>query len=90
MRLPPLSLSLYAYISYLPFPDLYILCDRANPLIIYQLLRLSWQWWQIPTGFNHGGANEISMANAHGSPSLLAALPPPNRRSTWQEGIQNM
>lgn len=60
--------------SCLPFPNLY--CDRANPLIIHKLLRLSWQWRQIPTGFNHGSTNEISMANAHGSPSLLTALPP--------------
>lgn len=52
-----------------------ILC-RANLLIIYELLHLSWQWWQIPTGFNHGSANEISMANAHGSAAPLAVFVP--------------
>ena len=69
------SLSLSAS-SCLPLPNPHIPCDRANPSIIYELLRLSGQWWQIPTGFNHGHTNEISMANVHGSPPpLLTALP---------------
>lgn len=99
LSLPCLSVSLSAFLSisfclsnssYLPSPNLYIPCDRANPLIIYELLRLSWQWWQIPTGFNHGHTNEISMANAHGSPSFLTSLPLSNRRSMWQECTQDV
>lgn len=63
----PFSLS----ISYLPSLTFSIPCHWANTLIIYKLLRLSWNRWQIPTGFNHSSVNEISMVNAHGSSLLL-------------------
>lgn len=66
------SLSLSLSLSI--FSPSFLSYNRANPLIIHKLLRLSWQRWQIPTGFNHGRTNEISMANAHGSPSLLPYL----------------
>lgn len=71
LRSLPGSLSLYQ------FPVFH----RANPLMIHKLLRLSWQRRQMPTGFNHSSANEISMANAHGSSSLFfCAIPAGARR----------
>lgn len=64
---------LSVFLPVLPLPI--ATSPETEPLIIYELPHLSWQQRLIPTGFNHGCANEISMANAHGSPSLSTGAP---------------
>lgn len=59
-------LFLYSSVDPSPKPS----SSPGNLLIIYDLLRLRWQPRQVPPGFTHGHINEISIANAAGSPAL--------------------